>query len=139
MTVPEDAFEMNYVFTDGEGATDNNMGQNYLTLLDSNMTAELWAEKAMERQVCHCCLWPPKLIAPCPCRPPTLNCTGCSCFDILTFSAPKLVDNLNSSHSDWTEREGPMHCITCLRSCLVAMPLYTGFGEPLDTNVISGF
>lgn len=57
--VPEDAFEMNYVFTDGEGATDNNMGQNYLTLLDSNMTAELWAEKAMERQVCHgcfCCL-----------------------------------------------------------------------------------
>ncbi|CAL8465412.1 g4948 [Coccomyxa elongata] len=49
--VPEDAFEMNYVFTDGEGATDNNMGQNYLTLLDSNMTAELWAERAMERQV----------------------------------------------------------------------------------------
>ncbi len=56
MKVPEDAFEMNYVFTDGEGATDNNMGQNYLTLLDSNMTAELWAERAMERQVCSGCL-----------------------------------------------------------------------------------
>lgn len=49
--VPEDAFEMNYVFTDGEGATDDNQGQNYLTLLDSAMTAELWAERAMERLV----------------------------------------------------------------------------------------
>ncbi len=63
MKVPEDAFEMNYIFTDGEGATDNNMGQNYLTMLDSVMTPELWAERAMDRLVSlrpffasHCCL-----------------------------------------------------------------------------------
>lgn len=53
MNIPEDAFEMNYVFTDGEGATDNNQGQNYLTVVDSKMTAELWAEQAMDRLVCH--------------------------------------------------------------------------------------
>jgi starch synthase len=49
--MPEDAFEMNYVFTDGEGATDNNQGQNYLTSVESRMTPELWAELAMDRLV----------------------------------------------------------------------------------------
>ena len=51
VSVPEDAFEMNYVFTDGEGATDNNQGHNYLTVVDSQMTPEEWAELAMDRLV----------------------------------------------------------------------------------------
>ena len=49
--VPEAAFEMNYIFTDGEGATDNNQGKNYMTVVKSSMTPEAWAEKAIDRQV----------------------------------------------------------------------------------------
>ncbi len=51
VSVPEDAFEMNYIFTDGEGATDNNQGKNYMTVVQSGMTAEAWEEKAIDRQV----------------------------------------------------------------------------------------
>ena len=49
--MPTGAFEMNYVFTDGEGATDNNQGKNYMTPVQGTMTSELWEEKAVERQV----------------------------------------------------------------------------------------
>ena len=49
--MPRDAFEMNYVFTDGEGATDNNLGKNYMTPVQGSMTSELWEEKAVERLV----------------------------------------------------------------------------------------
>ena len=49
--MPTDAFEMNYVFTDGEGATDNNQGKNYMTPVQGAMTSELWEEKAVERLV----------------------------------------------------------------------------------------
>ena len=51
VSVPEDAFEMNYIFTDGEGATDNNQGKNYMTVVESSMTPEAWEEKAIDRQV----------------------------------------------------------------------------------------
>ena len=51
VSVPEDAFEMNYIFTDGEGATDNNEGKNYMTVVKSSMTPEAWEEKAIDRQV----------------------------------------------------------------------------------------
>ena len=55
MRVPGDAFEMNYVFTDGEGASDNNQGKNYLTAVAGTMTPEAWAELAIDRQVsCSC-------------------------------------------------------------------------------------
>ena len=49
--MPTDAFEMSYVFTDGEGATDNNQGKNYMTPVQGSMTLELWEEKAVERLV----------------------------------------------------------------------------------------
>ena len=49
--MPTDAFEINYVFTDGEGATDNNQGKNYMTPVQGGMTSELWEEKAVERLV----------------------------------------------------------------------------------------
>ena len=49
--VPEDAFEMNYVFTDGGGASDDNRGKNYLTPVEGSMTPEQWAELAIDRQV----------------------------------------------------------------------------------------
>ena len=49
--MPEDAFEMNYVFTDGEGATDNNQGKNYMMVVKSSMTPEAWEEQATDRQV----------------------------------------------------------------------------------------
>lgn len=48
--MPGDAFEMNYIFTDGEGATDNNQGKNYMTAVRSAMTPEAWEEKAIDRQ-----------------------------------------------------------------------------------------
>lgn len=51
--VPEDAFELNYVFTDGEGASDNNEGKNYLTAVKGTMTPEGWAELAIDRQVSY--------------------------------------------------------------------------------------
>ena len=51
VSVPGDAFEMNYIFTDGEGATDNNQGKNYMTAVQSSMTPEAWEEKAIDRQV----------------------------------------------------------------------------------------
>ena len=44
VVVPGDAFEMNYVFTDGEGATDNNQGENYMTPVQGSMTPKLWEE-----------------------------------------------------------------------------------------------
>ena len=49
--MPKDAFEMNYIFTDGEGATDNNQGKNYLTAVKGSMTPEAWEEEAVNRQV----------------------------------------------------------------------------------------
>ena len=55
--VPEDAFEMNYVFTDGEGASDNNQGKNYLTAVRGTMTPEAWAELAIDRQVGGAITW----------------------------------------------------------------------------------
>lgn len=51
MNLPQDAFEMNYIFTDGEGATDNNHGKNYLTAVKGSMTPEAWEEEAINRQV----------------------------------------------------------------------------------------
>lgn len=49
--MPEAAFEMNYIFTDGGGAADNNQGKNYMTAVKSSMTPEAWKEKAIDRQV----------------------------------------------------------------------------------------
>ncbi len=49
--VPGNAFEMNYVFTDGEGASDNNQGRNDLTAVAGTTTPEAWAELAIDRQV----------------------------------------------------------------------------------------
>ncbi|KAL4420307.1 hypothetical protein ABPG77_001397 [Micractinium sp. CCAP 211/92] len=47
--VPEDAFELNFVFSNGDGMYDNNFGQNYLKPCDGPMTRELWLQKAQER------------------------------------------------------------------------------------------
>ena len=55
--VPADAFEMNYVFTDGEGASDNNEGRNYLTPVRGSMDPEQWAELAIDRQVGPVLFW----------------------------------------------------------------------------------
>lgn len=53
---------MNYVFSDGEGAVDNNSGVDYATSVSGNMTAARWVQEAPERTVrapsfkpCHPC------------------------------------------------------------------------------------
>jgi hypothetical protein len=48
---PEDAFELNYIFGDGEGQTDNNGGLDYKTFMAGVMTADRWEELAPDRQV----------------------------------------------------------------------------------------
>ncbi|KAK9805611.1 hypothetical protein WJX72_007789 [[Myrmecia] bisecta] len=47
--VPEEAFEMNYIFSDGEGTSDNNSGQDYLTVIQGRMTRDAWLDAAPER------------------------------------------------------------------------------------------
>ena len=42
---------MNYVFSDGEGTSDNNSGADYATPISCNMTAEHWTEEAPLRTV----------------------------------------------------------------------------------------
>ncbi|KAK9867605.1 hypothetical protein WJX84_010271 [Apatococcus fuscideae] len=51
VTVPSDAYEMNYIFSDGVGTTDNNGGLDYLSEVDGHMTRQAWTEAAPERMV----------------------------------------------------------------------------------------
>lgn len=47
--IPEDAYEMNFIFSDGEAHFDNNYQQNYLKEVHGAMTKELWLDAAPER------------------------------------------------------------------------------------------
>ncbi len=49
--VPMEAFEMNYIFGDGEGTVDNNGQQDYLTEVRGDMSRDQWLELAPEREV----------------------------------------------------------------------------------------
>ena len=52
--VPKEAFEMNYIFGDGEGTVDNNGQQDYLTQVRGGMSREQWLDLAPEREVRLC-------------------------------------------------------------------------------------
>eukprot|EP00884_Botryococcus_braunii_P007192 jgi/Botrbrau1/16474/Bobra.0142s0068.1 len=47
---PDDAFDLNYVFGDGDGNFDNNGGLDYKTWMLSTMTVERWEELQPDRQ-----------------------------------------------------------------------------------------
>ena len=47
--VPRDAYELNFIFNDKEGAFDNNDTQNYALPVEGEMTAEKWIDLAPER------------------------------------------------------------------------------------------
>lgn len=59
MTIPtpNDAFDLNYVFGDGDGNFDNNGGLDYKTWMLGTMTVERWEELQPDRQV----LFPPSV------------------------------------------------------------------------------
>ena len=50
-TVPADAYELNFIFGDGEGGFDNNATANYLKPVEGAMTPEAWQDAAAERAV----------------------------------------------------------------------------------------
>ena len=47
--VPQDAYELNFIFNDKEGTFDNNDMQNYALPVEGEMTAEMWIDLAPER------------------------------------------------------------------------------------------
>lgn len=47
--VPEQSYEMNFVFTDGEGAFDNNYGQDFLCPVHWGITRDEWLDGANAR------------------------------------------------------------------------------------------
>lgn len=47
--VPEEGFEINFVFDDGEGAFENNSMNDFMFPISGGITAEEWEERAMER------------------------------------------------------------------------------------------
>ncbi|PSC67151.1 glycosyltransferase family 5 [Micractinium conductrix] len=49
LAVPEEAYEINFVFSNGEGTFDNNLTQNYLKPVEGPMTRDLWIDTAPER------------------------------------------------------------------------------------------
>ncbi len=51
MQVPEDAYEINVVFSDGEGTYDNNGGKDFLLPIDSTWTWQDWQDAAPDRAV----------------------------------------------------------------------------------------
>ena len=65
VTVPSDAYEMNYIFSDGVGTTDNNGGLDYLSEVDGHMTRQAWTEAAPERMVQSTVLIGSSAILPC--------------------------------------------------------------------------
>ena len=52
--VPKEAFEMNYIFGDGEGMVDNNGQQDYLTEVKGGLSRKQWLDLAPEREVRLC-------------------------------------------------------------------------------------
>ena len=48
-TVPVEAYEFNFIFSDGEGLYDNNATQNYCMPVEGAMTKALWIDTAPER------------------------------------------------------------------------------------------
>jgi Ni,Fe-hydrogenase I small subunit len=51
VAVPADAYELNFIFSDGEGTYDNNDTRNYVLAVEGPMSRELWADTAPERAV----------------------------------------------------------------------------------------
>ncbi|EFN55259.1 hypothetical protein CHLNCDRAFT_134595 [Chlorella variabilis] len=49
VTIPDNAFEMNFVFSNGDGVFDNNSSQNYLVPVTGPMTRDMWIDTAPER------------------------------------------------------------------------------------------
>lgn len=47
--IPEDAYELNFVLTDGESLYDNNSGQDYTFAAAAGSTWEEWQAAAVER------------------------------------------------------------------------------------------
>lgn len=47
--IPEEAYEMNFIFSDGEEIYDNNNNENYLLPVEGPMSRELWIDTAPER------------------------------------------------------------------------------------------
>lgn len=50
-TVPTEAYELNFIFSDSEGLYDNNNTLNYSLPVDGPMTRDLWIDTAPERAV----------------------------------------------------------------------------------------
>lgn len=50
-SIPKDAYELNFIFGDGEGSFDNNSSQNYCLQVEGPMTRDLWIDTAPERAV----------------------------------------------------------------------------------------
>eukprot|EP00210_Caulerpa_lentillifera_P000412 g400.t2 len=48
-SIPEDSYEMNFVFTDGNGNFDNNFGQDFVTAVHWGTTRDEWLDGANER------------------------------------------------------------------------------------------
>ncbi|KAI7836090.1 hypothetical protein COHA_010018 [Chlorella ohadii] len=49
LVVPKDAYELNFVFSNGDGLYDNNGTQNYVLPVAGPMTRDLWLDTAPER------------------------------------------------------------------------------------------
>ncbi|GMH38213.1 hypothetical protein BSKO_06097 [Bryopsis sp. KO-2023] len=48
--VPEESYEMNFIFSDGEGCFDNNYGQDFLSEVVGGLTKEEWASCSATRE-----------------------------------------------------------------------------------------
>lgn len=57
ITIPTEAYEINFIVGDGEGVYDNNATQNYVVPVEGPMTQELWIDTAPERAVRRCPAW----------------------------------------------------------------------------------
>ena len=44
ITIPEDAFEMNFIFSDAEGTYENNGGNDFMLNVAGGLTVEQWEE-----------------------------------------------------------------------------------------------
>lgn len=49
LTIPTDAYEMNFIFSNKDGLYDNNESQNYSLPIDGEMTQKKWIDTAPER------------------------------------------------------------------------------------------
>jgi hypothetical protein len=61
LAVPAQAYELNFIFGDGEGVFDNNATQNYVLPVEGPVTREDWVDSAPERAVSGAAPPPPLL------------------------------------------------------------------------------